>query len=315
MSEKTEKLFDQFPGVSMEEWRAKVVADLKGADFDKKLVWRTNEGFNVQPMYRAEDIADLKTTDSLPGEFPYVRGIRTTNDWLTRQEIIECEPEAANAVAVEVLTKGVTSLGFKVEDPSEATLATLMKGIDLSTVEINFTCCPRKALDLAAALVKYIKANGVEKTFRGSIDYNPLRRSLRHGKEADVPAIVETAKALLAEVSEVPGLKVLAVDSDMLSNSGAFIYQELGYALAWGADWLTLLTLYAAAWRAARAMGYRKIVTYILDTESGASLRAAGWVCAGLAGGKRWTGSRRPKEDLYPAQMKYRYEKSIGKEF
>ena len=73
MSEKTEKLFDQFPGVSMEEWRAKVVADLKGADFDKKLVWRTNEGFNVQPMYRAEDIADLKTTDSLPGEFPYVR--------------------------------------------------------------------------------------------------------------------------------------------------------------------------------------------------------------------------------------------------
>lgn len=69
--------------------------------------------------------------------------------------------------------------------------------------------------------------------------------------------------------------------------------------------------LYAAAWRAARAMGYRKIITYILDTESGASLRAAGWTCAGLAGGKRWTGSRRPAVDLYPAQMKYRYEKSI----
>ena len=69
--------------------------------------------------------------------------------------------------------------------------------------------------------------------------------------------------------------------------------------------------LYAAAWRAARAMGYQKIVTYILDTESGASLRAAGWNCAGLAGGKRWTGSRRPATDLYPAQMKYRYEKQI----
>ena len=69
--------------------------------------------------------------------------------------------------------------------------------------------------------------------------------------------------------------------------------------------------LYGAAWRAARALGYRKIVTYILDTESGASLRAAGWDCAGLAGGKRWTGSRRPAVDLYPPQMKYRYEKSI----
>ena len=69
--------------------------------------------------------------------------------------------------------------------------------------------------------------------------------------------------------------------------------------------------LYGAAWRAARALGYRKIVTYILVTESGASLRAAGWDCAGLAGGKRWTGSRRPAVDLYPPQMKYRYEKSI----
>lgn len=67
--------------------------------------------------------------------------------------------------------------------------------------------------------------------------------------------------------------------------------------------------LYAAAWRAARAMGYQKIITYTLDTENGASLRAAGWICAGLAGGKRWTGSRRPAADLYPAQMKYRYEK------
>lgn len=69
--------------------------------------------------------------------------------------------------------------------------------------------------------------------------------------------------------------------------------------------------LYGAAWRAARALGYRKIVTYILDTESGVSLRAAGWDCAGLAGGKRWTGSRRPAVDLSPPQMKYRYEKSI----
>lgn len=69
--------------------------------------------------------------------------------------------------------------------------------------------------------------------------------------------------------------------------------------------------LYGAAWRIARAKGYRKIVSYILDTESGVSLRAAGWKCAGLAGGKRWTGRRRPAVDLYPAQMKYRYEKSI----
>lgn len=67
--------------------------------------------------------------------------------------------------------------------------------------------------------------------------------------------------------------------------------------------------LYAASWRAARAMGYQKILTYILDSESGVSLRAAGWTCAGLAGGLRWTGKRKPGKDLYPAQMKFRYEK------
>lgn len=66
--------------------------------------------------------------------------------------------------------------------------------------------------------------------------------------------------------------------------------------------------LYAAAWRAARAMGYKKLVTYILESENGASIRAAGWKCVGKAGGLRWTGKRKPEVDLYPAQMKMRYE-------
>ena len=66
--------------------------------------------------------------------------------------------------------------------------------------------------------------------------------------------------------------------------------------------------LYAAAWRAARAMGYHKLITYILDTEPGTSLKAAGWRCVGQAGGLRWTGKRRPQVDLCPAQMKMRFE-------
>lgn len=69
--------------------------------------------------------------------------------------------------------------------------------------------------------------------------------------------------------------------------------------------------LYAAAARAAKAIGYRKIITYTLETEDGASVRAAGWQCAGLAGGKQWTGKRRPAAALYPACMKLRYEKAL----
>ncbi len=242
MAEKKELLFDQFPGISYDEWRAKVEADLKGADFNKKLVWRTNEGFNVEPIYRAEDTADLKTTDTLPGEYPFVRGTRTDNNWLTRQEIIGATPEEANAVALDVLGKGVTSLGFKVKDPSRETLDTLLKGIAADSVELNFTCCPRKALELAKVLTEYLRDNGALASFRGSIDYNPLRRPLRHGAPVDIAAIVAETKELLETVKDVPGLRVLAVDSVMLADSGSYIYQELGYAVSWGAAWLTALT-------------------------------------------------------------------------
>lgn len=70
--------------------------------------------------------------------------------------------------------------------------------------------------------------------------------------------------------------------------------------------------LYGAAARAARAMGYRKIITYILDTEHGASLRAVGFVREGPAGGLEWTGRRKPKDSgQYPRQMKTRWSKTI----
>lgn len=68
--------------------------------------------------------------------------------------------------------------------------------------------------------------------------------------------------------------------------------------------------LYAAAWRACKAMGYKKLITYILDSEPGTSLIAAGWKCVGKAGGLRWTGKRKPEVDLYPAQMKLRFERT-----
>lgn len=243
MAEKKEKLFDQFPAVSTEEWRAKVDADLKGVPFEKKLVWRTNEGFNVQPMYRTEDIADLKTTDSLPGEYPYVRGTRTDNEWLTRQEIIAATPAEANAKALDALEKGVNSLGFTIskEDITPESIATLLNGIVIEAVELNFKTCPRHSVELARVLVDYIKKAGAEKTFRGSIDFNPFRRALKHGTEfpGDIAAL---AMEMVKAVKYVPAMRVLAVDSVMLSNAGAYITQELGCALAWGAEWLTALT-------------------------------------------------------------------------
>ncbi|MBO5779532.1 MAG: methylmalonyl-CoA mutase small subunit [Muribaculaceae bacterium] len=243
MAEKKEKLFDQFPPISTEEWRAKVDADLKGVPFEKKLVWRTNEGFNVNPMYRAEDIADLKTTDSLPGEYPFVRGTRNDNNWLTRQEIIADSMEEANAKAIDAIAKGVNSIYCKIpaEQVGVAAIETLLKGIDLAAVEVNLGTCQRHTLELGKALVAYINAVGAAETFHGSINYNPVRRALRHGGEILADA-VEVAKELIAMAAPVKGLRVVSVDSVMFNNAGAYIYQELGYALAWGAQWMTALT-------------------------------------------------------------------------
>lgn len=239
MAENKEKLFDQFPPVSYDEWRKKVETDLKGADFDKKLVWRTNEGFNVQPIYRIEDVEDFKTTNSLPGQFPYVRGTRTDNDWYARQEILAEDPKQANADARDVLTRGITSLGFKVTEAAD--VPTLLNGIDLTKVEINLDCCPGKAVDVAKALVEYIKAQGATEAFRGSIAFNPLRKALRHGAPL-CDCVVSKAVALIEAVKDIPTLRVIDVDSAMFCNAGAFIYEELGYALAWGAQWMTALT-------------------------------------------------------------------------
>ncbi len=241
MAEHKEKLFDMFPAVSAEEWRAKVDADLKGVPFEKKLVWRTNEGFNVNPMYRREDIADLKTTESLPGEFPYVRGTRTNNDWLIRQEIVAESPVEANKKAKEALEKGVTSIGWHLHEVSAETVATFLDGIDLKKVEINLSCCIRRAAELASLLVEYVESTGAAKEFKGSIKFNPFKRELKHGQKAPIDGVA-VAKEMIQKAAGVPGVRLLSVDCAMLTNGGAYIYQELGYALSWGAQYMTSLT-------------------------------------------------------------------------
>ena len=242
MAENKETLFDAFSPVSAEEWKAKITADLKGADFDKKLVWRTNEGFNVQPFYRREDIEGLSTIGSLPGEFPYVRGTRNNNDWLIRQEVLGENAQAANAHAHHMLERGVESLGISLRgNLADAKLSEILAGVDLKKVEVNITCCPGKSVAVAAELVELVKNAVASAEFRGSVSYNPYRRYLKHGLPFPKDAAKE-GKALYDAVQEIPGLRCFSVDSFMLNNAGAFITQELGYALAWGAEWISMMT-------------------------------------------------------------------------
>jgi len=68
--------------------------------------------------------------------------------------------------------------------------------------------------------------------------------------------------------------------------------------------------LYGASWRIAREMGYWEVITYILDTETGTSLKAAGWKCLGRAGGLSWNVPSRPREYHCPRQLKIKYGKN-----
>lgn len=243
MAELKEKLFSEFAPVSTEEWMAKITADLKGVPFEKKLVWKTGEGFNVNPFYRAEDIEGLKTTESLPGEFPYVRGTEKDNDWKVRQNIEVCCFKGANEKALDLLTKGVTSLGFiiKGDEVNEENIATLLEGICPASVELNFNTCNCKAEKLIGILADYFKGKGVdaEKCY-GSVNYDAFKKPLVKGKENS--EWVEGAAAVLKAGQALPNYRVLAVNAFLFNNAGAYISQELGYALAWGNELMAKLT-------------------------------------------------------------------------
>ena len=238
-----EKLFTEFTAPTTQEWLDKIEVDLKGADFQKRLVWRTNEGFNVQPFYRREDLKDLKTPDALPGEFPFVRGNKKdSNVWYVRQNIVVDDPAEANKKALDILNKGIDSLGFRLPGKmvSKETVETLLRDIYCDIVEINFSTCPRHSLELAQILVDYFEGKGYDKEkVVGTIEWDPIQKMLMKGK--DVTPVLEFGPQIVEALKAYPNFRCIAVSSDALNNAGAYIVQELGYALAWGNEYLQQL--------------------------------------------------------------------------
>ncbi len=243
MADSKEKLFSDFSPVSTQEWMDKITVDLKGADFEKKLVWKTNEGFKVKPFYRQEDLEGLKTTEGLPGQYPYIRGIKKDdNTWFIRQDINVNDAAEANAKALDILNKGVDSLGFhiKAKELNAEYLDTLLKDICCECVELSFSTCQRHTLQLAQLLVAYFQKKGyAPEKLKGSLNFDPISKMMQKGK--DVSAVIATGKELVETLAAYPHFRCIAVNSVQLNNAGAYIYQELGYALAWGNEYLNQL--------------------------------------------------------------------------
>ena len=240
------KLFSEFPPVSTEKWEEVINKDLKGADYEKKLVWKTIEGFKVKPYYRAEDLEGLEYLDSNPGQKPFTRGKHADNNvWEVRQDIRIQDLKEANRIALDAVERGATALGFCAKGiKSLDDMATLFKGIYINAVSINFMCS-EDYLSLLKLYVEYAKQQGFNPAdLQGSCGFDPFRYALKHGRfhrgeEGDF----QMAKELVDYGHDnLPNFRVLTVHGSQLHNAGANIVQELGFSLAAANELVARLT-------------------------------------------------------------------------
>jgi len=238
-------LFQEFPPVTTEQWEEVIFKDLKGADYQKKLVWRTDEGFQVQPYYRAEDLNSLDYLENLPNRFPYTRGFKTKdNNWKIVQEITEKDPEKANEIALNVLRKGADTVSFCTKNIiSYQNLKSLLKNIDLEKKGIQFRCAD-SFIELMKWFIQYIEKQRIDKTkITGTIDFDAIIFALKKGKfYRDKETALSEAVELLALTSDFPNFKIINVNGLAMHNAGATIVQELGYALSVANEYLAFAT-------------------------------------------------------------------------
>ena len=239
-----EKLFTEFPPVPKEVWEEAIVKDLKGADYQKKLVWRTMEGFSVQPYYRAEDLKGLKNVGGKAGEFPFVRGTKDDNTWLIRQDyLVKNDFKKANALALDGMMKGVTAVGFDLSETEKVLkgdMKALLKDIELKAVEVNFKGC--KDLNVLKNFIAIVKEQKVKASaVRASFDYDPLKVLNATGMYSKADAAKLLVKAV-EMVAEFPQITVVGVYSYAFNDAGSTITQELAFGMNMGSEYLNLLT-------------------------------------------------------------------------
>lgn len=247
MKQKDEQFFGMFPPVSTEQWESQVEKDLKGADYEKKLVWKTLEGFKVRPYYRAEDLKSIPWIHNRPGNFPFVRGNRPSkNEWLVRQEVKISDIKSTNEKILDILMKGVDSLGFdlgKNKEYSLDELELLLKNVRADIAELNFynTSQPLELVQIIEELAR--KYNRELELIKGSVNFDPLSDLMRTGKcQKDEESDFKTAHQLIGAAQQLPMLRVIGLNGHYFTNAGASIVQEMAFTLSMGSEYLTRLT-------------------------------------------------------------------------
>ncbi|MFO7933649.1 MAG: methylmalonyl-CoA mutase family protein [Bacteroidales bacterium] len=235
------QLFTGFPEISTEQWEEKIRSDLKGADYRKKLIWKTEEGIELKPYYREEDLESLsylRHAGSLrkKGEAPH--------SWMVCQDIeLKDRPEEANRKLKMALKGGAQSVRILLEDSLQADsewLDRLLEGISVGETGISFRGSVQ-ADRLYEELLKLAGKKGVPPSYlNGGLGADPLGKMAETG----IPvASMENLGSLVKKVmKQSPSLRVISVNGALFQNAGSTLTEELGFALAMANDYMALLT-------------------------------------------------------------------------
>lgn len=241
--EKVQKLFTEFPPVSTKQWEEVIAKDLKGADYEKKLVWKTAEGFNVRPYYRSEDLKNIKFINSGVGEFPYVRGVKKCNDWRVLQTVLQTDPAEANAMARKSIEGGADSIAFTVNgrEFTPEYLDILLEGIDPNVIELTFRGCEVK---IVAGLIldKAERDNWDKEKTRVNFVVDPIMKllSLKGGFPNSDDGVMNFAsvQGMISLCAKYKKWHCVGVNAYNFKYTGATIVQELAFMLAVGHEYL-----------------------------------------------------------------------------
>lgn len=261
------RLLKEFPATTYEVWHEAAEASLQGAAFEKRLITRTYEEIDVQPLYRQEDIADIAHTNTLPGFPPYVRSTSSAGyraaPWLICQELPYGSPAALNEALRYDIERGQNAINLLLDratrwgkDASEAPagevgmggvsvstlhdMATMLQGISLEQtpvfIQAGAVALPIAALFLAAAQQSGAPIEGL----CGCIGADPLGTLATEGTlPLPLADAYRSAAQLIAWAQQnAPGLRTLLVQGHPYHDAGGNATQELAFAIATGLEYL-----------------------------------------------------------------------------
>jgi methylmalonyl-CoA mutase len=244
MENKQQKLFSEFPSITKEEWKKKIISDLKGGDYSKKMLWKQIDGIEVEPFYTIEDLEENLTIRSFPGEFPYIRGNKTDAKWDICQVVCAKDFEKANADALHAIERGATAIEFKLDFlQNDEDLYKLLKGIDILKVAVHFNGSYSYSI-LIELLKEYCEKYKIQtKEVKGSFNFDSFSYYLLKGEYYNsCDDNLNELKCLIELADEVfPNMKILSINAQYFHNAGSGIVQELAFAAASAHEYLVSL--------------------------------------------------------------------------